>query len=133
MEIDITTLATEADMFEFSASIAERGQNAGPETWQNAKDEAAERPILSDDQLPEFRDYVRGFGAWDKEEIEAWDATECNALFVQMVAGDLREAQSLCPGDGPGGIDWDEYHSQDQVGGRLSGADDGRIYYYVGD
>lgn len=136
MEIDITTLATENDMFEFSASVAERGQNAGPETWANAKDEAASSPILSEDQLPEFRDYMRGFGAWESEEIDAWDATECNALFIQFVAGDLREAQDLCPGDGPGDVDWDAYALLAEAGtcsGRIYPGDDGKIYYYVGD
>ncbi len=136
MEIDITTLATENDMFEFSASVAERGQNAGPETWANAKDEAASRPILTEDQLPEFRDYMRGFGGWEDEEIDAWDATECNALFIQFVAGDLREAQALCPGDGPGDVDWDTYALLAEAGtcsGRIYPGDDGKIYTYVGD
>ena len=134
-EINITKLATEADVFDFSASRAERGANAGPETWANAKQEAAERPILSGDELADFRDHVRGFGAWDDEEINAWDATECNALFIQMAAGDMREAESLCPGDGPGGVDWEAYKALSQEGtvsGRIfaSGED---VFYYVGE
>lgn len=135
MEIDVTALATEAEMFDFSASQAERGINAGPETWANAKAEAAARPILSDDQLPEFRDYMRGFGAWEDAEIDAWDSTECNALFVQLVAGDIREAESLCPGDGPAGIDWDAYQALAEAGtcsGRVYPGDDGKLYAYVG-
>jgi len=134
-EINVTRLVTESDLFEFSASRAERGNNAGAETWSNAKAEAADNPILSDDDLPDFRDHVRGFGAWDREEIDAWDSVECNALFVQMVAGDMREAQALCPGDGPGDVDWTEYEKLAQEGtasGRVyaSGAD---VFYYVGD
>lgn len=134
-EINVTKLTTEAEMFEFSASRAERGQNAGPETWANAKAEAAERPILFGDDLDAFRDHVRGFGAWEDEEIDAWDETECNALFVQMVAGDMREAESLCPGEGPGGVDWSAYEELAQAGttsGRIyaSGED---VFYYVGD
>lgn len=131
MEIIVTRLVTEGNMFEFSASRAERGMNAGPETWNNAKDEAAERPILGDDELPEFRDYVREFGAWDDAEIDGWDATECNALFVQMVAGDIREIVACHPGDGPGDIDWAAYEADENMAGRmfLSGDD---IYYYVG-
>ena len=134
-EINVTALVTEGDMFEFSASRAERGQNAGPETWANAKAEAAERPILSDDDLDVFRDHVKGFGAWEDEEIAAWGATECNALFVQMVAGDMRELESLCPGDGPGGVDWDEAQrlaERGTVSGRVcaSGVD---VFYYLGD
>lgn len=135
MEINVTRLATEAELFGFSASRAERGANAGPETWANAKAEAAERPILTDDQLPAFRDYVRGFGAWSDEGIDGWSPTECNALFVQMVAGDLREAESLCYGEGPGEIDWAEYERLAEAGtvpGRVY-ASDSEIYYYVGD
>jgi hypothetical protein len=131
LEINVTRLATEGEMFDFSASRAERGMNAGPETWANAKQEAAERPILGADDLAAFRDYMRGFGAWDDEEIDAWDATECNALLVQLVAGDLREAESLCPGDGPAGVDWSTYQALAEAGtcsGRIyaSGLD---VYY----
>ena len=136
MEIDITALITEGDMFEFSASQAERGMNAGPETWQNAKDEASERPILTADQLDEFRDYMRGFGAWEDEEIDAWDITECNALFIQSVAGDIREAESLCPGEGVGSIDWEAYRELAEAGtcsGRIYPGDDGKVYAYIGD
>lgn len=136
MEIDVTTLATEGEMIDFSASIAERGQNAGPETWANAMAEAGERPILTEDQLPDFRDYMRGFGGWEDEEIDAWNITECNALFTQLVAGDLREAQELCHGDGPGGVDWDAYRKLAEAGtcsGRIYPGDDGKIYAYVGD
>ena len=134
MEIDITTLITEGEMFKFSASVAERGQNAGPETWTNALTEAGERPILADDQLPEFRDYVRGFGAWEDVEINVWNATECNALFIQLVAGDVREAESLCPGEGIGGIDWDAYNKLAEAGtcsGRIFPSGD-RVFYYIG-
>lgn len=117
MEIDITTLATEGDLFEFSGSIAERGANAGPETWANSKEEAAARPLLSaDDELQDFRDYLRGFGAWSDEEIDAWDAVEVNALFIQYIAGDLRQAKELCPGTGPAGIDWDVYRALVEAG-----------------
>jgi len=135
MEIDVTTLATEGEMFDFSASVAERGRNAGPETWANAKAEAAARPLMSDDELPEFRDYMRGFGAWDEDEINGWSADECNALLVQLVAGDLREAESLCPGDGPGGIDWDAYRELAE-GGTCSGrtyTSGDCVFFYVGD
>jgi hypothetical protein len=134
-EINVTRLVTENDLFEFSASRMERGNNAGAETWANAKAEAADNPILSDEVLPDFRDYVRGFGAWDREEIEAWSSIECNALFVQMVSGDMREAEALCPGDGPGGVDWNEYERlshEGRVSGRVYASGDA-VFYYVGD
>lgn len=135
MYVDVTDLVETGEMFEFSASRMERGNNAGPETWANAKEEAAARPILAADQLPVFRDYMREFGAWDDAEIDAWDSVDCNALMVQLVAGDVREMESLCPGDGPGGIDWQEAERLSQEGtisGRMEPGDDGRIWYYAG-
>src|SRR4051812_6244905 len=109
MELDVTRLIREADCFEFSASRAERGDHAGRETWQNAKEEASESPLLSADQIDEARDYFRGFGAWSREELVAMSAEEINALLIQFVAGDIREAQELAPSDNEDGIDWAEY------------------------
>lgn len=135
MEIDITALAEEGDLFEFSASAAERGQNAGPETWANAKEEAKSSPLLtSEDQLNAWRDYTRGFGAWEDSEIDAWTPIECNALFIQFVSGDLRTAQELCPGDGPGDIDWEAYQKLSEDGtcsGNIYASDD-QVFAHVG-
>lgn len=134
MEIDVTRLVTENDMFEFSASAAERGANAGKETWANAEEQATANPILTEDQLPEFRDYAKDFGTWEREEIDAWTHAECDALFIQMVAGDIREAQSLVPGYGAGDIDWEAYEKLSEAGttsGRIFEANGG-VYYYVG-
>lgn len=91
MEINITSLLEE-DMFPFSHSAAEGGQNAGRNTWQAALD--GPRPLLnSPEEFAAFRDHVRDFGAWDDEEIDGWSENECKALFLQMIAGDCRE----CP------------------------------------
>ncbi len=112
MEIDITRFFNEADPSEFSASRAERGQNAGPKTWANAKTEAAKSPLLTTpEQLEALRRYVQDFGAWSEEEIAAWDDVECNATFIQLVSGDMREAGA--EGDG----------------GNSYRGDDGRVYY----
>ena len=137
MELDVTRFVETAEPFEFSASRAERGDNAGPETWNNAKAEAAESPLLTDPaDLDTFRDYMRGFGAWEKDEIDGWTETECNALLIQLISGDLREAESLCPGDGPGGIDWTEQEKLAQAGtisSRMFLGDGERVFYYVGE
>jgi len=137
MDINVTRFVVEADAFQFSASRMERGENAGPETWANALVEASERPLLSsEDELEAFRDFAKGFGAWDRDEIAAWSPEECNALFIQFVSGDLRELESLCPGDGPGGIDWEaarELQEEGTVSGRLGLWDDGSVGFYVGE
>lgn len=134
MEIDVTRLVTEADAFEFSASIAERGVNAGKETWANSLEEAKARPLLSDDQLDEARDWARDFGAWDDEQIDAWSADEVNALVVQYVAGNLREIEALCMGD-DGEIDWakaEAMSSEGRISGNIWPGGDGRFWFYLG-
>jgi hypothetical protein len=128
MEIDITSFFESADPFEFSASRAERGQNAGPETWANAKREGAESPLLTtEEQFDALRDHVRGFGAWDADEIAAWDAAELNALFIQLISGDMREAD-LDNGD----PDWEVYEADVNLTHNIFKGSDDRIYYYLG-
>lgn len=92
MEIDITSLLEE-DLFQFSHSRMEGGENAGRNTWNAAKEAAATAPILrSEDELEAMRGWAKSSGGWTREEIEEWDAEELNALFLQLVAGDVRSA-----------------------------------------
>lgn len=96
MEIEITSLLDE-DRFAFAHSQAEGGENAGRNTWQAALD--GPRPLLTTpEQFEALRDHVRGFGAWSEEEIEAWDENECQAIFLQMIAGDVRECPAILDG-----------------------------------
>lgn len=136
MEIDITSFFENADPFEFSHSRAEGGPDAGPNTWNAAKREGAESPLLTTpEQIEALRDHVRGFGAWSDEEIAAWDDAECNALFIQMVSGDIREGGLDQPGTDTDSPEWDEYEKGAEEGlfaGRISRSA-GRIYYYLGD
>jgi len=132
MEINITEFFNDADAFEFSASRAERGDNAGPETWRNAVEEGTNKPLLTTrKQIKALRDYVKDFGAWSDEEIAAWSDTECNALFIQLVSGDMREAESLCMDD-KGEMDWAKYEELAEKGtinGNMYPGDDGKVYY----
>lgn len=96
MEINITHLL-ETDMFTFAHSRAEGGENAGQNTWNAAL--KGPRPLLQMlEEFEAFRDHVEGFGAWDKEEIAAWDENECQALFLQMIAGDVRQCPAILEG-----------------------------------
>lgn len=129
MEINITSFVNDEDPFDYSASRAERGDNAGPETWNNAKNQA---PLLLDtsEKIEALRDYVKDFGAWDSEEIAAWDDNECNALFIQLISGDMREAgmDEVDLED----FDWEEYErraKQGTISGNIYRGDDGQIYY----
>lgn len=97
MNINITSLL-ELDMFTFSHSAAEGGQNAGPETWNAAKEDAKDRkpPLLdTEEKLVAFRDWVGESGGWTREEINGWDSVECNALFLQWIAGDVRQCPAI--------------------------------------
>jgi hypothetical protein len=134
MEIDITTFFNETEPYEFSASISEMGNSAGKITWANACSRGETAPLLTTpEQLEALRKYVKGFGAWDDEEIAAWSDAECNALFIQLVSGDMREVESLCVGD-DGEVDWTKYEElaeQGTTGGNLYRGDEGRIYYSI--
>ena len=134
MELDITEFVLNTEPFDFSASIAERGPNAGPDTWANAVREAKEKPLLTaPDQIDEFRDYAGTFGAWDDEIRAAWSDNECNALLIQLISGDMREAgMDDCF---PDEFDWTAYQQRSEAGqisGNISKGDDGRIWYYIG-
>lgn len=108
------------------------GDNAGKLTWQASVETAGEIELLDTaDKRQDFRDYVKGFGAWSDTEIAAWNDTELNALLLQMIAGDVREAF----GDADvSEWDWAEYE-KDTSTGRISSnlfkADDGQIYYSI--
>ena len=131
MEIDITSFFENVDPFEFSHSIAEGGPNAGPNTWRAALREASESPLLTTpEQLDALRDHMRGTGAWEDDEINAWSPEECNALFIQLISGDMREAD--LDAEAP---DWEAYERGAERGlfnGYIFHSAD-RIYYALSD
>jgi len=96
MEINITHLL-ETDLFPFSHSRAEGGENAGRETWDAALN--GPRPLLNTpEEFEAFRDFAESTGGWDEEEIAAWDDNECQALFLQLISGDVRECPASLDG-----------------------------------
>ena len=112
MQIDITAIK-DMDCWNLAHSRAEGGENAGAETWQAAMREAEETKLLNTSELlDEFRDYVRELGAWEAEETDAWNPTECNALFLQFLAWDVREAGA----DSLAEIDWRRYRKSENNG-----------------
>jgi hypothetical protein len=131
MEIEITSLL-EMHAPDLSASRMELGDDAGRITWQAAKEQAEETPILNTpEKLDAMRDFARASGGWDAEEVAAWDAEEVNALFLQWIAGDVRELGA----DTLAGIDWteaEEMQREGQASGNLFRAEDGRVFFYLG-
>lgn len=106
MEIDVTAFVNGSDAGDYSASRMELGDDAGRITWANAKREAADAPMLTTEaQLDALRQWACDSGGWSRDEIAAWSDEECNALFIQIVAGELRELESVASDD-DGEIDW---------------------------
>lgn len=134
MEIDITDFFNDCAPMDYSASCAEIGQDAGNITWRAALDDAPDHRLLDTDEKREaFRDHARGFGAWDDEEIAAWSDDELTALFIQLIAGDIREAD--LDTTAPDWARYQEWIDDGAASGNLYGgpmSTDGRIYYYLG-
>lgn len=87
--IDLSPMMGE-DAFNYSASAYEMGENAGRITWNNAKD--GPQLLRDDAQREAFKEWIADFGAWNEGEREAFTDQELNALLVQFVSGDIREA-----------------------------------------
>lgn len=130
MELKITRLFKTINPKSYASSQAELGPDAGRITWNNAID-AAPALLKTSIDLRAFRDYMHGFGAWPDAEIKAWSKRECNALLLQLISGDMREADldTKAP-------DWVKYQADSEAGqisGRLFCGTDGEVYYYIGD
>jgi hypothetical protein len=131
MEIEITTLS-EMNCFTLSHSAYEGGENAGQNTWNASKKESENTQLLNTpEKLQAMRDFARESGGWNREEITAWSDNELNALFLQWIAGDVRELGA----DSLDEIDWEEaeeMQSEGQASSNIFKADDGKIYFYLG-
>jgi hypothetical protein len=131
MDINITKFVSEVCPSDLSASMAEIGQSAGSDTWRAAVDESAGYPLIGDENLEEFKEYIGAFGAWSDDEIDAMLPDELNALFLQLVAGDLREHMGLKFGARPTAADWAAYEQKCEAGdgANFYRADDGQVFY----
>jgi hypothetical protein len=131
MEIEITTLSG-MNCFTLSHSAYEGGENAGQNTWNASKKEAENTQLLNTpEKLEAMRDFASESGGWNREEIAAWSDNELNALFLQWIAGDVRELGA----DSLDEIDWDEaeeMQSEGQASSNIFKADDGKIYFNLG-
>ncbi len=130
MEINITKFFNEAAPMDYFASVAEIGVNAGRDTWNAAKDDAGFFKMLDTrEKLQAFIDHVRGFGAWSDEEMKAWTVRDANAIFIQLVSGDMREAGLHA---GMADDDWQEYERDENISYTIYRGIDGEIYYCLG-
>lgn len=122
MEINITQFYKEAAPMDYSASIAEIGNNAGADTWRAACEDAPEYKLLdTPEKLEAMRKWARASGGWNAEEIAEMNL---EALFIQLVAGDMREK---------GDLDWPAYYELSEhstVSGSLF-ENEGSVYYIL--
>lgn len=133
MELNITEFFNTAYPFNYSASVAEMGADAGVSTWRNACQQAAKSAILDTDEKREaFRKFAGDSGGWSDDEIAAWSNEELDALCIQWISGDMREPVGFELGADSTAEDWAEYQAQSEAGnvaGRLFKAEDGAIYW----
>lgn len=131
MEINITGIFYTGQAHLYSASVAELGDDAGKITWANALAYANKHRMLdTEDQLEAFRQFVKDTGGWTQEEISHWTNHELNALFVQFVTGDIREAGLETPFP-----DWEQYQEDAEAGtvsSRIFKSEDNQVFYLIG-
>lgn len=129
MELVITKFFNEAAPRDYAASVAEIGANAGADTWAAACEDAPDYNILDTEEKREaYRQHIRGYGAWNAAEIAAMNDTELNALLMQDISWEIREAGLDT------GTTWEQYWSDSEAGqvqGRIFEAN-GEVYFTVG-
>ena len=116
IEININPLKGQQPI-SFAASAAEIGQDAGKKTWANAM---AAGDILGETSLYDIRDCLRGFGAWDDEELALMNRQALNALVIQFISGSWRECFGDWPFENPTEDMWVMYR-RDWENGRVTG------------
>lgn len=131
MEINITKFFTEnATPMDYSASVAEIGQNAGRITWEAAKEDTGFFQFLdTEEKVDAFKSFVLDSGGWTQEEIDAWSIRELNALFLQWIAGDIRECLEWDVDDV-----WANYEEMGESGAvpsRLFKTESGEVYFDI--
>ncbi len=132
MELDITEFFNSCVPKHYSASCAELGNDAGTIIWENALDRSEEDNLLdTEEKRDAFKAYVRGFGAWDDEEIDAWSKRVLNALLIQFISGDMREDRLHANMDDE---EWNALDPEKSRGSIYGGplTIDGRVYFYMG-
>jgi len=130
MEVNITHFFNTAAPMDYSASVAEIGNDAGAATWGAAVEDSAGNMLLdTEDKRDAFRSHIAGFGAWSDAEVAAWTEVELNALFMQMISGDMREADIGPESTADDWIKYEERVHAGQCGGNIFRATDGEVYY----
>lgn len=135
MEINITKIfneLTNGGSHDCSGSIMTHGNNAAMDTWNNSKDTAKSNQILNTPkEYAAFIEHMQAMGFGDDEEksMYTWPLVELNALFIQLISGDINESDALENHDF---IEYEKESEAGQVAGAIYKGDDQEIYYYLG-
>lgn len=117
---------------DFSASAMELGQNAGQLTWSYAKEESQDTVLLTTfEQFAAFIEHIDAMGFDFSEDEKPMNGQELNALFIQLISGDIRESIGLDQTP----IDWEGYEKDCEQGmnsANIFKGTDNNIYYYLG-
>jgi hypothetical protein len=129
MEIDVTHMVDDAHrMPMLSGSVAELGKDASKITWDHSLAYASEHPLLeTDDERCAARDHFAGYGAWSREEIDAWPEEHLQGAMCQDVAAAIREMENT--------ETYEEFMAGVETGiysGRIYRGDNNRWYFYLG-
>ena len=133
MDINITAFFNDCNSHDLSGSVATHGQNVGLTTWLACKDSAEKMapPLLNtQDQYKAFTLHMDSMGFSEAGTMTDWPLVELNALFLQLIAGDINENEHLdsdlleC--------DFVAYEGDESTSGSIYQGDDGQIYYYIG-
>ena len=126
MELNITDFFYKARTLDYQNSIANSGlSNIGEITWNKAKRDAKKYAFATDENRECLIDWLEGFGAWEREEMNAWTLKELNALMIQFVAGWVQEKENRT---------WEEYEKLScagQVSGCLFEDTEGNVFASV--
>lgn len=132
-EINITRFFKDAAPMDYSASVAELGASAGADTWRAANADSEDYMMLDTPELrAEFCADMQSAGFSEADDFKSWTPAAINALFLQWVAGTIRES-GLTPDSSD--ADWKDYQrreSDGQVSGNLFQDECGQVYFTIG-
>ena len=108
---------------DFSCSQNDRGDYAGKGSYAHAVETTKEFSVVNAETRPTLEKFFGEFGAWDREEIQAWSDAELNGVCLQLIASDYKEWVYAQENDGE---DSGRFYDASQTV-------DGEYYFYFGD
>ena len=136
MEIDVTRIVEEMTPLETRAvSGGWWGAYPDPDVrklhaWQEALSLASKHDVLNTPQAQgAMRAHLRGFGAWEEEELADMTTEVLMALLIQLIAGDMYEGELHAESTEEDWAKYEENGTAGRVPWNLFRGDDGRFYY----